>query len=476
MCCSVLDATHWLSVGAEKEEGREGGGLEASAIATHHALSSPTLTPPLYTHRQTRAKDDKGAAAGGQGQAKITAASPSLPPPRPTTSPPLLAPLMMMPGRHPSTTRAPCLLLYLVVVLLVLLLLGLLPTTHAAVEGAGNGGRRIVEVYHPFPFTPEGLIRQLIHAQQAVNKGSLSMALAAKDGIVLIGERRDLSPLVVGPTPKIGRLDQHVAYVMTGLVSDGRYLVRRGRALAQKHWFEYGEEVGLPALLMELSKVVTSAHYRAPPEGKGGGGDGNKRSSSFFEEIRSRPSVDPIGDAEAEVRKEGLPARHFGVGFLFAGPELACEAPALLQPFVEGGREGGKEEGREGGVYPPWVVYEMGPSGLFVRWSARAIGEGGEQAEVLLETKYRPEMTLEECKRLAIQVCDSVLTVSSNERQEQQQQHLVENLEMACLTRDGQGRPCLQRLSDEEVRQLRGRVSETMGLVDVSSSSSSSSS
>jgi len=44
------------------------------------------------------------------------------------------------------------------------------------------------------------------------------------------------------------------------------------------------------------------------------------------------------------------------------------------------------------------------------------------------------------------------------------------------VARDGQGRPCLQRLSDEELRQLRARVSETMRLVDVTSSSSSSSS
>ena len=304
------------------------------------------------------------------------------------------------------------------------------------------------------------------------------MALVGKDGVVLIGERRDLSPLVVRPTPKIGRLDQHVAYVMAGLVPDGRYLVRRGRALAQKHWFEYGEEVGLPALLMELSKVVTSAHYRAPREGKNGGNKGEK-SSSFFEEIRSRPSVDPIGDAEAEVRKEGLPARHFGVGFLFAGPEVACEAPALLPPFVEGGKE--DEGGREERIYPPWVVYEMGPSGLFVRWSARAIGEGGEEAEALLEARHRPDMSLEACKQLAVQVCDTVLAASSpsappSSSSSARQEENIENLEMACLKRDGNGRPFLQRLSDEELRQVRGRVSETMGLVDVTTTTTSSSS
>lgn len=264
-------------------------------------------------------------------------------------------------------------LLFLLVPLLLLLLTS--TPTHAA-----EGGRRVVEVYHPFPFTPEGLIRQLQHAQRAVEQGSLALALAGKDGVVLVGERRDLSPLAVGPTAKIGRLDQHLAYIMAGLVPDGRYLVKRGRTLAQRHWFEYGEEVGLPALLMDLSKVVTSAHYRAPPPSSASesnnekGGGTTTTGKDFFEEVRSKPSVDPLGDAEAEVRKEGLPTRHFGVGFLFAGPEHACEAPSLLRMGTRTEEEKAATAG--GGGYPNWVVYEMGPSGHFVRWSARAIGEG----------------------------------------------------------------------------------------------------
>lgn len=58
--------------------------------------------------------------------------------------------------------------------------------------------------------------------------------------MVLAGERRDRSPLLApGPSPKIGILDKHVAYVMSGIEPDGRYLVRRGRLLAQVgRWIE----------------------------------------------------------------------------------------------------------------------------------------------------------------------------------------------------------------------------------------------
>jgi 20S proteasome alpha/beta subunit len=76
----------------------------------------------------------------------------------------------------------------------------------------------------------------LTHAMHALTntQGSLSLALVSQDGVVLAGERRDRSPLLApGPSPKIGRLDKHVAYIMSGIVPDGRYLVRRGRILAQ---------------------------------------------------------------------------------------------------------------------------------------------------------------------------------------------------------------------------------------------------
>ena len=131
-------------------------------------------------------------------------------------------------------------------------------------------------------------------------------------------------------------------------------------------------------------------------------------------------------------------------------------------------------------MHPPWVIYEMGPSGLFVRWSARAIGEGSDRAEALLEKQFHPDMSLEECKRLAVQVCESVLLASSlegrgGEREKEEGGdegsgvQMPQNLEMACLTRNAQGRPVFVRLSEEEVRGLRAHVTETMGLIDPSS-------
>lgn len=68
-----------------------------------------------------------------------------------------------------SSMPAPLLLLRLLFVLFL----------QSARADAPGGGRRLVEVYHPFPFTPDGLIRQLHHAQQAVQRVSSKRASTA---------------------------------------------------------------------------------------------------------------------------------------------------------------------------------------------------------------------------------------------------------------------------------------------------------
>lgn len=249
----------------------------------------------------------------------------------------------------------------------------------------------------------------------------------------------------------------------------------------QRHWFEFGEELGLPALLQDLSRVVTSAHYRAPSPAFSQGG----KRRDLLDEVRAQPSVsvDALGDADAEARKEGLPARHFGVGFLLAGPVTGYASPGcslspadLLLPERETGMEAGGSGSRSGsgGPAPPaWVLFEMGPSGLFLRWDARAIGEGSEKAEALLERLYSPDLPLEEAKRLAVRVCDAVLYQEGRDEGEEAKEdeggggdERPPSLEMAVLARDARGNPRLTRLAPEEVQRLRDQVAEAMGLAN----------
>lgn len=189
--------------------------------------------------------------------------------------------------------------------------------------------------------------------------------------------------------------------------------------------------------------------------------------------MRAQPSVDALGDPEAAARKEGLPARHFGVGFLLAGPETGYASPGCsLSPaeLLQGDERDDVDVDRP--APPAWALYELGPSGLFLRWDARAIGEGAERAEALLERLYRPGLPLEEAKRLAVRVCDAVLDEEGGKGDGDGDGDGVERppvLEVAVLARDAEGIPRLTRLASEEVRRLRAEVAEAMGLADPAS-------
>ena len=136
---------------------------------------------------------------------------------------------------------------------------------------------------------------------------------------------------------------------------------------------------------------------------------------------------------------QGTPARHFGVGFLFAG----------------------SEQGGESGLTNPWVVYEMGPSGMFLRWGARAIGDEADRAETFLESAYRPDLSMEACKRLAMRVCEHVLMGSDGQ---------TGAIEMATLGRDEKGQPVFDRLSEKEIDEIRAMVLSEGSIVKSSSS------
>lgn len=142
---------------------------------------------------------------------------------------------------------------------------------------------------------------------------------------------------------------------------------------------------------------------------------------------------------------QGTPARHFGVGFLFAGPRSGREA-APITPSSSTTNDHRTS-------IPPWVIYEMGPSGMFLRWDARAIGAGSDRAESFLESYYQPGLSLEACKRLAVQVCEQhVLTTGGT-------------IEMATLTRDAKGQAVFERLNEKEIEEIRQMVASEGGLV-----------
>lgn len=144
-----------------------------------------------------------------------------------------------------------------------------------------------------------------------------------------------------------------------------------------------------------------------------------------------------------------LPARHFGVGFLFAG----------RSPLPHGSLGSSDQEEEEGAGRACWCLYELEPTGIFTRWEARAIGEACERAEALLDQECRPMMGLAEAQRAAVHVMDTVLDGVNGSANDAERR-----VELAVLTRQDDGHVILRRLSSEEVAALREQVKNRRGL------------
>lgn len=55
------------------------------------------------------------------------------------------------------------------------------------------------------------------------------------------------------------------------------------------------------------------------------------------------------------------------------------------------------------------MLFETDPTGIYFQYRAAAIGEGDQEVEDILHKEYKPEMTVEECMKLAVKALASVV-------------------------------------------------------------------
>ncbi|CAM9602348.1 unnamed protein product, partial [Discosporangium mesarthrocarpum] len=154
---------------------------------------------------------------------------------------------------------------------------------------------------------------------------------------------------------------------MSGLLPDGRLMVDHARSWAQEHWFEFEEPPSVEGVASQLSRIALRFNGYEKT-GDGGGED--------------------------EVDKNLAMSRPVGVALLLAGVDH--RGP---------------------------VLYHLDPSGAYLQWRARAIGEHGEDAEAKLEQAEYEGMSLREAMALVLRVFEAVLKDGFS----------TDRLEMACL-------------------------------------------
>ncbi|MFH5799390.1 archaeal proteasome endopeptidase complex subunit alpha [Haladaptatus sp. CMAA 1911] len=103
-------------------------------------------------------------------------------------------------------------------------------------------------------FSPDGRLYQVEYAREAVRRGSVSVGVRARDGVVLAARKHVRSPLLEAEgIEKLHKIDDHIGVASAGHVADARRLVDFGRRRAQTDRLRYGEPIGVDP----FTKAVT---------------------------------------------------------------------------------------------------------------------------------------------------------------------------------------------------------------------------
>lgn len=102
-------------------------------------------------------------------------------------------------------------------------------------------------------FSPDGRLFQVEYAREAVKRGTTTVGMKYKNGVVLIVDKRISSRLIEPQSiDKIFQIDSNIGCATSGLVADARVLVDRARIEAQINKITYGEPMTVDNLVKRL--------------------------------------------------------------------------------------------------------------------------------------------------------------------------------------------------------------------------------
>ncbi len=187
-------------------------------------------------------------------------------------------------------------------------------------------------------FSPDGLLLQVEYAEKAVKLGSSVVGIVYKDGVVILGDRKIVSKLLVKDSlKKIFEIDNHIILGASGVMSDARRLIEKSQVISQEHNVQYDKEIDLLLLVKEIADI-----------------------KQYYSQAG------------------GL--RPFGVSFLFGGFEN--NEPAL---------------------------YVTTPSGIYMKFLARAIGKNSDKFNEYLEKEYKEGLNLKDAIKLGLKGFKTIL-------------------------------------------------------------------
>jgi len=103
-------------------------------------------------------------------------------------------------------------------------------------------------------FSPDGRLFQVEYARESIRKGWTTLGIRAKDGVVLVSERRKVSNLMK-TTVKILNIDEHIGLTFAGLPGDARILIDKARIYAQSYRIIYDEPIPVEYLARKICDI-----------------------------------------------------------------------------------------------------------------------------------------------------------------------------------------------------------------------------
>jgi len=119
-------------------------------------------------------------------------------------------------------------------------------------------------------FSPDGRLFQVEYAREAVKRGTTSLGMKFKEGVLLAVDKRITSKLIEPKSiEKIFQVDENIGIATSGLVADARVLVDRARVEAQVNRVTYGEPIDVELLVKKICdfKQLYTQHGGVRPFG-----------------------------------------------------------------------------------------------------------------------------------------------------------------------------------------------------------------
>jgi proteasome alpha subunit len=108
-------------------------------------------------------------------------------------------------------------------------------------------------------YSPDGRLFQVEYAREAIKRGTMSVGLKYKDGVLLMAEKKRRNRLAeTNITEKLFKIDDSIGCVVAGLIADGRVLVDYARLDAQINRITYNERIHVSILAKKICELMRS--------------------------------------------------------------------------------------------------------------------------------------------------------------------------------------------------------------------------